>query len=214
MAITFPRTLLPGLNITDCMFMPRYNVARSRDRAGELLRVQTGWHVWEITLIYQPMYAHQSSELLAWYDSMRGGMGSFLAHDTARPLPVDYRVSGLSGLTRAGGGAFDGTATVAALSAFELQLSTLPDGFSFRAGDMVGLVEGGKYDVHRIVADAVADGSGNVTLDVYPAVNLFTFSTSAVANLDKPVVEFVPVDIKASPSLSAQPVSISGVQRR
>jgi hypothetical protein len=79
---------------------------------------------------------------------------------------------------------------------------------------MVGLVEGGKYDVHRVVADAAADGAGDVTLDVYPPVNVFTFTTSAVANLDKPVVEFVPVDIKASPSVSAQPVSISGVQRR
>jgi hypothetical protein len=120
--------------------MPRYSVARSRDRAGELLRVQTAWHVWEVTLIYQPMYAHQSSELLAWFDSMRGGMGTFLAHDTARAVPLDYRASGLSGLVRAGGGAFDGTAVVSALSAFELQLSTLPVGFSFRAVTWLGLL--------------------------------------------------------------------------
>ena len=117
---------------------------------------------------------------------LKGGVERIYMSDWLRKWPVAYP-GGFGTLTRHGGGAFDGTATVTTLTAQTIALSTLPDGFALAAGDMIGLSEGAYRGLYRIVADATASGAGTVTVTVEPEVATSRFSTAAVANLASPV---------------------------
>lgn len=122
----------------------------------------------------------------AFIDRLKGGVERVYMGDWLRRLPIAYR-AGFTGLTRAGGGSFDGTADVTALTASTLSLATLPAGFAFGAGDMVGLVDGAYRSLHRVVTAATANGSGVVTVTVEPAIATTVFTTAATANFDSPV---------------------------
>lgn len=212
MPLSFPRSLPDTYNVTSCLMVPRFGVVTPRTRGGELLGVEIADPFWELRLTFAPSFSWDMAGLYTWFNSMEGGLYSFLCHDHSRPVPVNYRLAGLPA-TAAGGGAFDGSCAVDAVAAYSLTLSALPASFVFKAGDKVGLVEGGRYGLHEITTDATADGSGVVTVDVVPPVNTSQFSTSATAQVNRPVAEFVPKSIDGEPSVNAVPVTISGIQK-
>lgn len=122
----------------------------------------------------------------AFVDRLQGGVQRVYMWDWMRAYPRSYP-DGFAALPRAGGGSFDGTANVTALTASTIALSTLPASFALKAGDMVGLVEGEKRGLYRIVEDVTANGSGVATVTVEPKVELTLFTDAATANFDKPV---------------------------
>lgn len=128
----------------------------------------------------------QIDPIRAFLDRLQGGVARVYMGDWLRRHPVAYP-NGLGGLTRAGGGSFDGTADVTALSAYTVSLATLPNGFALGAGDMVGLAEGEARSLHRIVEAATANSSGVVTLTVEPAIPTPVFTAAATANFSSPV---------------------------
>lgn len=214
MAITFPRAMPSGIGVSQCRVEPNFNTVAPRSRAGELLRIEIADAYWSVDLTFARKMPTEVLRLRTWFDSMQGGLGSFLCHDYARPRPLDYLISGYTGLVKAGtSDAFTGSAVVDALSAYEITLSGLPDAFQFREGDYVGLVESGHYGLYQVAADQAADASGIAALDVFPAVNTSLFSTSASANLEKPVAEFVPISRTANPSPERTAVTIRGAQK-
>ena len=133
----------------------------------------------------------------AWLDSLKGGVKEFYAYDPRYPFPQDYPESttdagdAWTGLTRFGGGGFDGTGTVTALTATTIAIGTLPVGFTLKIGDLIGLVEGDYRGLFRILEDATGDAGGAATVTVEPSTNpagTTLFTTSATFNLEKPVV--------------------------
>ncbi len=131
---------------------PRWGAEYSLGRAGEL--VSDSWR--------------------AFLDRLYGGKTLFYGRDVNRPYPRAHP-NGFAGMTRAGGGSFDGTTTSWSLNSDRnlLTLNTLPVGL------MLNLVDYGdfrwdtgdwKRSLHRIVTAGVANGSGVMTVEVYPPV--------------------------------------------
>jgi hypothetical protein len=100
-----------------------------------------------------------------------------IAHDDGSPL---------SG-TRAGGGAFDGTATLQSITdSRTVVVSGLPASFQFRAGDYVEFAGSASVvSLHRIQEDAQADALGVVTLSIKYSLDLQHFTTASVVNFEK-----------------------------
>lgn len=143
----------------------------------------------------------------------------FRAHDAFRPRPIDHdNELPLSGM-RAGGGAFDGTATITARTATSLTISGLPALFQFRAGDYVEVRKSATLiSLHRIMADVRASAGGVVTLSIRYALDTQTFTLPLTANFEKAscLMQIDPGSYSASkawsgrnPSFTAQEVFVS-----
>jgi hypothetical protein len=194
MALPNPRVLPAELSFWSTSFNIEWAVtAPFRTRAGGVAVVETGGHAWRASFISPPRYKKDDLLLIkAWFNSMRGGTFNFLAHDAARPFPRNYP-SGFGGMTRAGGGPFDGTATVTAVTATTIALSTLPANFVFKPADYISLVKSGKYSLHQMMEAVTGNGSGVATVTVEPPIVTSVFATpSLTANLALPLGLFVP----------------------
>ena len=121
----------------------------------------------------------------AFKDRQRGGLIKFYGYDPERIYPQAYP-TGFGGLTRFGGGAFDGTTTVTSLGAFSIDIATLPVGLVIQAGDLFGLIEGNYRGLFEVSTDVTADAGGAATLAVEPDISS-VFTTSAQGNFYRPV---------------------------
>ncbi|TKT79966.1 hypothetical protein [Aquamicrobium sp. LC103] len=132
----------------------------------------------------------------------RGGV--FRACDIFRSRPIEHddgNGTPLSG-TRAGGGAFDGTATLQSITnSRTVVVSGLPPLFQFREGDYAEFRRSANVvALHSLEADARASSSGVVTLSLDPAYDAQNFPVSGTT------VNFE----KASCLMKIEPGSYSG----
>lgn len=143
----------------------------------------------------------------AWLDTLRGGSKRFLGYDAWRKHPVGY--PGGSGL-----GAWGGTASVTAVSAFALSFSGVASGMTVRPGDLVGLVQSSKYSLHTIVEQKTASGTTLSGVAVEPAINTTLFTTSATANFIAPKCEMmlIPNSVDIAREGPASAISFSAMQ--
>lgn len=154
---------------------------------------------------------------------MAGDSGEvFRAYDPFRPRPIEWLKehgqAPLSG-TRAGGGSFDGTATITARTTTTLTMSGLPANFQLRAGDYVEVVKSETLvSLHRIMTDAQASSGGVVAVAIRYALDLQNFTLPLTANFEKPscLMQIDPGSYRGpkawsarNPSFSAQEVFFS-----
>jgi hypothetical protein len=139
--------------------------------------VQQGFPLWKLVWTLGNIGVDRTDAWQAFFDQIRGATRRFLAWDLRRPYPKAYASTGFAGMTRAGGGSFDGTATswsetITADGDSEVTLHGLPAGFVLGAGDYIGFawtasetsVAGLPWHAPvRIVTGDVADGSGVAT---------------------------------------------------
>lgn len=215
MPLPNPRLLPPEMRFATTDFKIVTSVELSRTNGGSLLAVEHGDPFWVCSFTSPPHVNEiRLNKIRAWWDSLQGGICSFLAHDQARKFPEMYQ-AGFAGMNRAGGGAFDGTGDVTAIAPRALTIATLPAGFALKRGDYVGLVQAGRYSLHRIVDDVTATGLG-VAADI-PVEPFITslFTPAAVANFAMPLVELVPDagSWSGSPTATKTTVSFAGVSR-
>ena len=105
-----------------------------------------------------------------------------------RPRPRAYGSSPLSG-TKAGGGAFDGSAVLQDVtSSTEIVVSGLPAGFAFNRGCLIEVNKSASVrSLHRVTADATANGSGVATVFIDLPLNTSVFtSANSTIQLEKP----------------------------
>lgn len=172
----------------------------------------------------------------AWWDSMRGGLRSFLAYDPAQAYPLAYP-TGFGGMGRAGipagsfrgllallhpgsdSGPFDGTASVSGLSdddQFSFTVSGLPGGFALATGDLVEIREGDVHGLYRLTASVTASVYGTATLSVEPRVVPGLFTPAAEANFERPSCVMVADPSSWSLTNAAREMptaSFAGIQR-
>ncbi|MHB2265655.1 hypothetical protein [Aliihoeflea sp. PC F10.4] len=175
---------LPDIGWEDVRFDPVQprNASRMEGRRTEAQTFGTPYWVASYGATF--LKPHQYGLMDAFMMRAGDGQEVFRAHDPLRPRPVHY-ILPLSG-TRAGGGAFDGTATITARTATSLTISGLPAAFRFRAGDYVEVRKSASLiSLHRIMADATANGSGVVTLSIRYPLDLQTFTLPLTANFEK-----------------------------
>jgi hypothetical protein len=118
----------------------------------------------------------------------------FLAYDPSQEYPALYP-NGFGGLTRFGGGAFDGTANVTVLTPTTITVDTLPVGFTVSEGDLVELKQSTEvYGLFRSMSTYIANASGLTTITVEPTIKFPTiFTDAAVANFYRPSCVMIPI---------------------
>ena len=141
MTISFPRDLpeFSGrLLFSQADFDPFYQQTMSPSRGGQVQVANLGPDLWSMSFATDPISYQTGLEYMAWIQSLRGGTRLFKAWHPLRRYPYAYP-NGFAGLTRAGGGSFDGTCTLNAIATERdtITLTTLPASFQFNIGDMV-----------------------------------------------------------------------------
>ena len=155
---------------------------------------------WQATLKTRMLFPSEISQWRGFRDSLRGMSRFFVGYDPLRAYPGAYMPRGWGSLTRVGGGAFDGTASLVAISNSGLpgigndviEIGTLPSGLALINGDYVSLSQSGVVSLHRVLDQTaqVANGSGDVTVWVEPEVPAAFVAGTAAVNLLQPCAKF------------------------
>ena len=169
MALVFPRALPSPHRVATVSFVIDRVLAASRARGGVVQVSERGRSLWRCALTTTPLTGPQFEAWRAWLDSMRGGLNTFLCFDTQRCRPQAYPGSGWS-LLRFDGTPFDGTATITAAAAYSVELAALPAGYVVTAGDVMSWAWRSTRTYHRVVEGGIADGAGQVSVQVEPDI--------------------------------------------
>lgn len=125
--------------------------------------------MWQADITLPPMKRSDAEQWIAWLVSLRGQLGTFLLGD---PLGCTAR------------GAATGTPLVNGSS--QIGGSLVIDGAAtsvtgwLKAGDYIQIGTGSSATLHKVLQDANSDGSGNVTLDIWPHIRTAPADNSTV----------------------------------
>lgn len=114
---------------------------------------------WEADIVLPPMNKTSAKAWIAWLASLNGFQGTFTMGDP-------------DGATAAG----DATGTPLVNGADQTGSTLVIDGATvsttdwLKAGDYFQLGSGSSATLHMVTQDADSDGSGNVTLEIFPAI--------------------------------------------
>lgn len=170
MTISHPRTLLALDEIARVTMRATHQQARSPSRGGNPGIAELGRDLWSFDFTLTSLSEASAMAWEAWFSSLRGGLRPFKASQPLRRYLQAYP-NGYGGLTRAAGGAFDGTAAVVSSpTSDQITIGTLPNGLTFAPGDLVSVTYAtGLQALHRVLEDATSSG-GAVTVTVEPRV--------------------------------------------
>lgn len=185
MTITYPRNL-PSTRIKKCVFELERNDVTVPEAAGRVISVSRGPSLWRMAL------ETDCTQLLwnqwtAWVDSLSGSARTFYGYDVYHPFPRRY-ASGFAGMTRAGGGAFDGDASDWGVTANrdEVVLYGLPAAFRLSERDYIGFRWGAsKRALVRVIEDASVNGEGTGQWSIQPSLPTVV-PENAIAYLARP----------------------------
>lgn len=178
MAITYPREL-PSYVLTAGSITFDDNVVLTPSDKGMMINAsQVAEPVAKITVQTGLLYPEQVREWSTWKQTLRGGLQTFVAYDVRYPTPLQY-----PNPTKE-------TATVSGLTRNTISLSGM-NGYTMRAGDLIGLEQNGRYGYYRALETITATSGGAIVMTVYPFVHTYYFTTAAVARLVKPKAKFV-----------------------
>jgi len=158
---------------------------RMEGRRTEGMSLPTGW--W--TASYTPgyLFPRDMGKLDAFMMQAGDDGEVFRGYDPFRPRPIRMDTGKPLTGTKAGGGAFDGTAVLNAITnSRTVVIYGLPAGFLLSRGDYVEFRQGGLSSLHRIMADATASGTGQVSLSIKYGLDLQNFTTAAQVRFEKP----------------------------
>lgn len=175
-----------GVGLTSPRFDPvrPQNVARMEGRFTERDVFATAY--WVADYVSPTTRLAHIGELDAFFMAIEDGAFA-RCFDMTRPRPLEYLKGALSGV-RAGGGAFDGTATLSAIvNSRTLTITGLPANWQLRAGDYLEVRQSPTVlSLHRVAADAKASAGGLVSVQIRFALDLQNFTTAAIVNFEKP----------------------------
>lgn len=116
---------------------------------------------WEADVTLPPMKRSDAEQWVAWLVSLKGLRGTFLMGD-----PVGCTARGSVGGTPLVNGA---SQTGDTLNIDGCTASQTP---WIKAGDYIQLGSASSASLHKVLADANSDGSGEVVLDIWPNINV------------------------------------------
>lgn len=170
MPITYPLTM--PTTVRPMRFDMRGRDVVGRSESPFSLAVQTYQHSgngWRFEIEFSLMTRANAAAMIAFLDANRGGVGSFLAGDPSWSAPLGTGV---------------GTPLVNGVNAIRsTTLATKGWGASqvvLKAGDLFQLGTGATTRLYRNLTDATTDGSGNVTLDIWPPLRAATANNDPI----------------------------------
>jgi hypothetical protein len=170
MTITYPLTLPSHTGIRGIELRATNAVAYSRSPftfAGQAFAYPG--QMWQADVTLPPMKRADAEQWIAWLVSLRGQLGTFLLGD-----PLGQTARGVA------------TGTPLVNGADQTGGSLVIDGATnsvtgwLKAGDYIQLGSNGSSRLHKVLTDANSDGSGNVTLDIWPSIRTAPADNAAV----------------------------------
>lgn len=190
MALIFPRAMPEGGVDSQSFDIARVDYASPRTD-GRQDSITAGFPLWRMSLTLNNGDVDETDEWRAWVLAQRGSQRLFFGRDLTRPFPRACP-EGFDGMTRAGGGAFDGAATSWSFNTArdELTLTGLPPGLPLSLNDYAGFRwgaagAGARRALVRAVEAGTASGAGVVTVTVEPPLPTIV-PGGAVAYLNRP----------------------------
>lgn len=174
MPVTYPRNF-PRTFFQRSLFdlQRSLNTATSGSGARQVMeRFDPLWYAeWTVANLSREEYG----EWHAWILSLRGGAKPFWGFDPHRRFPQAYPTNFLS--------VMPGNGTLVSASGTSIVFNGCPAGLVLSIGDYVSVVTtGGLRSLHKLVEPAVANGSGQATVEVEPRV-VMPVSAGAVVRL-------------------------------
>lgn len=228
MPYSFPRAM-PTKGASAQSFEIQRVDFQAPEAGGYLGGVQAGFPLWAASWNLGRMGRDASDEWRAFVASLRGSQRRFYGRDLGRPYPKAYP-AGFSGMTRAGGGAFDGSATswsqaIDAEGNAVLTLNGLPASFQIGTGDYVGFrwddgagAPGNKErrTLMRALEPVTGNGSGVAIFSAEPPLPSWV-GAGVQAHLDNPacVMAIISGDTRLGPidrRLAVQGGTITALQ--
>lgn len=159
MAITYPLNFPSTLTVSSITIAPKNAVEESRSPFTFQSQVYNlGGEMFTISGTLPLMTKEQAEEYVSFLFKLKGKYGSFLF-----PIPISTPRGVATGTPLVKGGGQTGN-------------SLIIDGMTpsttniFRAGDWINLGSGLTTRLHKILNDANTNGSGEVTVDLWPAL--------------------------------------------
>lgn len=215
MAISYPRSFPAGALFASVDFQLGDISVQNMLESGAIQTMEIGPSLWGATWRTVDLQMEDRQKWQAWALTLRGGR-TFLASDPEKAYPAAYGSAVLT-LSRAGGGAFDGTCTLVAVTATSVQVSGLPANYTARAGDMLSFPWNNGHALHMVVEDTTANSAGAATFRVHPPVKpVPPPNAGSAVRMVQPVcvMKLKPGTFSAPASHEAarQPVSFESVQ--
>lgn len=207
MTITFPRAIPDALQVVGLSFYLQPMEELTALRSGKTISANIGPTLWRARYESRNLDEEELGVLRAWRDTLLS-YEAFYGYDILREYPLVYRRTGWTGLTVLGS-PFTGSCYLNAIADNNVQvgLSGLPVGFVFSLGDYIAFDYGtDSRALHRIVAAGVADGNGQVLLEVRPPVRVGweAGSPGEVVDLYRPSAQ-----MKMTPDSWQEPVDLN-----
>lgn len=180
MALTYPRAYPFYISGVGKL---KFGISRiqnqPRTRGGVVQGAEKARSLWMVQAETPILNADQFEEMQAFFDSLRGVLNPFTMYDPKRRRPRSYPGVGWAGISRHTGGAFDGTATLAGASGYQVLLSGLPTNFNLLPGDLISWPWRSTRALHRAV-EAATSINGQMAVQVEPDVIPGTVGTPSV----------------------------------
>ena len=187
MALSYPLSLAAfqdKAKITVAEFVLNNPRQISRTAGGSQLSASMGSSVWRGSFETAPSNVRSEAAALDALLSVLDRAGSsFLVYDPSKPYPADDPTGATTG------GASITIRSLDSSDARVMALNGLPNGFSLRAGDLIGWTYGSsptRYALHRLVEDATGTNSFEVTPFIPDGAVI-----NAAVTLIKPVMKAV-----------------------
>jgi len=216
MTITYPRAL-PSCRANTSDFELERQEVIGGEQGGRIISGQLGPPHWRLKFTRSPTTEAEYDLWRTWLTSLRGSGKLFFGRDMRRGRwPRAYAKTGFTDLTRAGGGAFDGTATsIDIADRYVPAFTGLPAGFVVSIGDYVGFSYGDDNGctLHRFVEAGVADVDGEGAWTVEPELPPFV-PGDAVATFASPtcLMVIVPGSSDVSADNNQRRISFEAIQ--
>ncbi|WP_454914979.1 hypothetical protein [Xanthobacter sediminis] len=213
MAIIYPRPFPTGLRFTKSQMTLTRQMSVITLEGGGVEAAEMGEPIWKLSATTEPLRWSGRRQLAAWHASLAGSR-RILAYDWVGSYPIAYGAAVL-GLTRAGGGAFNGTATLGPVTATTVMLTGLPANYIVSTGDRMSFAWNDSRAYHEAMETVVATSGGVATVTVEPAVRLEPAPTiGAAVALVRPtcVMMIVPDSWNMDESGALGPASFDAVQ--
>ncbi len=180
MPIAFPRAIPAALRIVGMSFRLAPMAELTPLRSGKQVAKDLGPSLWRArwqSTLHAPA---DGGAVRAWYDTLLS-YEQFLGFHNLRQYPLAY-ANGWGNL-QVGGNPFSGAGQLVGVGAnnVEVSLDALPAGFVLSPGDFFAFDYADTRALHRVSAGAVANGSGQVAVEVRPHVRPGWAAAAAVA---------------------------------
>ncbi|MCC0013867.1 MAG: hypothetical protein H6881_08315 [Rhodobiaceae bacterium] len=172
--------------------------------SGLIIAAELSPPLWMAEVSLAPMEEADAGRVQAIIETLDGAINEFYLYNPRRKYPLDDPDGSTIGASA--------VKIKANQNGKELQLKSLPAGYTLKAGDFLSWSYNSMTMFHRISEDATADGSGNTGwFEVRPHLIASSAAADTAVSLKKPAMRAIMVPGSFDPGTTRPPVITEGM---